>query len=279
MARRARPSTGLKLAADLSVGQLASDGGLQAPDQGGKSSPGRTGRRRARRGGDALGLLFGPAPFAPPAEAIALRDSGMVVRKLDNELQVVWAEVYLPDVLDTQDDFATADEVRKFAWDFCAAGLSQQVDTNHDGDVLTPRAAVVETFVARAGDPTFLPGAWVVAIKVADPGTWAKIKRGDINGFSLEARAHRSEVELEVEVPEEAKGRTMAAAGHDHEWVVRWGSDGQFLGGEALPAIDPATGALHSHAITRGTVTDSTGDHSHRYSVSEALLGLAKEGP
>lgn len=75
--------------------------------------------------------------------------------KLDDELRIVYGEVYAPDVIDSQGDTMSAAEIRKMAHHFLAEGRVKQIDVQHNNQVCG--AKVVESFIAREGDPTFIP--------------------------------------------------------------------------------------------------------------------------
>jgi hypothetical protein len=202
------------------------------------------------------------------------RVDALQIRKADDELQIVWGEVYIPDLPDSQGDFMTADEVRKAAYRFVGSGRLDQIDRMHDNEPCG--AMVVESFIAREGDPDFIPGAWVVGVHVPDPEIWQAIKSGEFNGFSMQGRALRTQKAVELEIPEEVQGITETTGDHRHAFVVSFGEEGEFLGGEALPEAG-AGGDLHGHDIKRGTATGPGGadGHAHRYSFSEAILEVA----
>lgn len=101
--------------------------------------------------------------------------------KLDAPNRVAYAEVLVPDVADLQGDVAGAATIRDAAWRFLAErGLATKL--MHAGP--DPGHRIVESFLARAGDPEFTPGAWVVAIQY-DPATWDRIRHGELMGLSI----------------------------------------------------------------------------------------------
>ena len=123
------------------------------------------------------------------------------VKKADEEMRVVWGEVYIPDIPDTQDDFMTAAEVEKMAHLFLMDGLSVgAVDVQHDGEI-RKGCFVVESFIARKNDPEFIEGAWVVAMKICDDDLWADVKSGKLNGFSMQATVFATESIVTLEIP------------------------------------------------------------------------------
>ena len=190
------------------------------------------------------------------------------IRKIDEELQIVYGEVYAPDVVDAHGDMMTAEEIRKAAHRFLASRRTTKVDVNHDNNIAD--AVVVESFIAREDDPVFIPGSWVVGVHIADPDLWDAVKSGDLNGFSMQALAKREPVgEIEIEIPESVSGETEPATEgdpHTHRFTVYFDEDGKFAGGETN------TVKGHKHRISRGTVTEEVEGHSHRYSFLELLL-------
>lgn len=192
-----------------------------------------------------------------------------MIRKTDDELQIVYGEVYAPNVPDVHGEFMTPVEVRKMAHVFMAKGIVKAVDTNHDNEL--NGSVVVESFVAREDDTIFLPEAWVVGVHVPDTTLWAAIKSGEINGFSIEALVHLKQKIIEVEIPDVIKGETAKADDHEHRFEVRFDDEGNYLGGQT----DTVNG--HSHAIFRGTVTEPANGHTHRYSFAELVRVVSEE--
>ena len=210
-----------------------------------------------------LGLCFGLWDQSRKEDAVA------EFRKSDDELQIVWAEVYVPGIPDSHGEFMKADTIRRAAWDFLARAFTQNTNIEHEHDA--KESVVVESFVARKGDPDFIADAWVVGMHVPDPNVWALIKSGEINGFSLEGlatKADEAEV-LKLDVPRVLFLQTEPDdTGHDHEVELQFNADGQFVGGVALTAGPPPG---HKHEIARGTVTEEAEGHAHRYNLTRAL--------
>ena len=186
------------------------------------------------------------------------------IKKVDDELQVVYGEVYVPDRPDAQGDFMTAVELRKMAHRFLAEGKTKAIDTQHDNR--RNGSYVVESFVARDDDALYIPGAWVAGVKVEDPALWQQIKRGEITGFSMEALVHTKQREIEFEVPETIDTQTLADdTGHVHTVRVSFNEDGDFLGGETGET------AGHSHPIKKASVTELVDGHVHRFTILEHM--------
>jgi len=186
------------------------------------------------------------------------------IKKIDDELQVVFGEVYAPNVPDVDGEFMTAEEIRKMAYVFMAEGILDQIDMNHDNK--TNGSVVVESFIVDEESQVYVLGAWVVGVHIPDPKLWALVKDGKLNGFSMEALVVKRPREIELEVPEIIIGQTLSDdTEHTHEYSVRFDEQGNFLGG----STDIVNG--HIHNISKGTVTDMADDHNHRYSIVEAI--------
>ncbi len=142
-----------------------------------------------------------------------------LIRKTDDELQIVYGEVYAPNVPDVHGEFMTPVEVRKMAHLFMTKQILDQCDTNHDNAL--NGSIVVESFIAREDDSIYIPEAWVIGMHVPDDEMWQQIKSGEINGFSMEAFVHMREKVIEIEVPDVLGGVTVEADGHSHRWEYR----------------------------------------------------------
>jgi Putative phage serine protease XkdF len=192
----------------------------------------------------------------------------MAIRKLDDELQVVWGEVFVPGFPDSQGDIMSRDQVRVMAWKHAAANRMNNIDVGHDQ---VDRFTIVETFVARDNDPDFIAGSWVIGVHVDDATVWAGVKDGTYNGFSLDGVGYRVPVVVEYDLPDELNGETTETNSHVHRFAVKFATDGTFLGGSTTP--HPIDG--HIHRIVKGTVTETVGGHNHRFSFLEGVLDHA----
>lgn len=209
-----------------------------------------------------------PPPPSPETEAV-MPSPQCQIKKFDDELQIVWGEVYVPDIPDSQGDFMTAAEITTMAHDFVRKGRLNKVDKNHDNKDGSEQ--VVETFIARKDDPDFIAGSWVVGVHIPDSAEWALVKDGTYNGFSMQAMAVKKKTIIVREVPEMAVGFTENVDGHAHKFTVRFSEKGELVGGET----DDEDG--HRHQIKRGTLTEETNGHTHRYSYLEAFVEVAQD--
>ena len=107
-------------------------------------------------------------------------------KKSDNKKQIVFGEVYVPDVRDTDGEFMTAETIEKMAHNFLANKKNFEISKSHDGN--TDKGCVVESFIAREGDPDFIPGSWVIGVHIPDVEIWKQVEDGTLTGFSIEGR-------------------------------------------------------------------------------------------
>lgn len=194
-----------------------------------------------------------------------------------DEQQIVWAEVYIPDVPDTDGDFMTVEAIRDMAYSFMrksADGRLGNIDIRHNNKIVEG-CSVVESYIARKGDPDgFIENAWVVGVHIPDVETWAAVKKGELNGFSMEALVTKTPVEIDIDIPPVISGRTQKhgeaeAEVHDHTFHVAYDDAGNFLGGQT----DIVKG--HYHLIKRGTVSEESAGHRHKFAMVDALLQKA----
>lgn len=174
--------------------------------------------------------------------------------------RLVTGQVYAPDTLDSHGHFMTAKELRNVAHQFMMDGLYSSIDIQHNNSSVD--AAIVETFIARKGDPEFEEGAWVATTKINDPNVWQAVKDGSINGYSFEILTYRDDMVVEFEYQTWYYGFTDPNPHdkHDHPFMVRldengeitWGTTG--LGSDGSPA----------HTISKSNITDKVDEHLHR---------------
>jgi hypothetical protein len=189
-----------------------------------------------------------------------------IVKREDRQFeQVVLAELLVPHVPNSWGDIYTPEAIKEFCYTFSQKGFGLDVD--HDGvDVTGKEYILVESFIARAGDPDFIEGSWVVGAKILDADLWQRILDGEINGFSFEASVFMIPVNLEYDIDSWiVSGVTEPDPfdGHTHTYTVVLGP----LNG----VISGGTGVTdgHSHSITGATVTGLAAGHTHRYQVIE----------
>ena len=181
--------------------------------------------------------------------------------------QVVMAEVIIPDIPNCYGDIYTKEATRDFCYEFARQGYG--IDVNHDQqDVDGVEAYVVESFIARAGDPDFIEGSWVVAMKIIDDDLWEAVLSGEINGYSYQALCEMMPVMFQNLANRQVVGVTEPdpVDGHTHDFLV-------ILDPYNRP-VSGGTGLTdgHDHKIANHTVTGlgvAFGEraHVHRYQV------------
>ncbi len=187
----------------------------------------------------------------------------MKIAKIDNDLQIAYGEVYLPDRLDTDGEYITAEGVTKMAHEFLAKGEVRVIDIMHD--YVPVPAKIIESFVARKGDPDFIPFSWVIAIHVEDVAVWRLIKDGALNGFSMSGTTNLVPKDIEIEIPQVIDGETLENEGHTHTLTVQFSDAGEFMGGQTSYDHE------HQHTIRGFSVTEPAQGHTHRYSIMDAI--------
>jgi hypothetical protein len=71
--------------------------------------------------------------------------------------------------------------------------------------------------------------------------------------------------QVEMDVPSVLAGMTQKNEDHTHDFLVAYDPTGKFLGGKTSETGD------HFHVIKRGTATEESNGHSHRFSHVEQL--------
>jgi len=181
--------------------------------------------------------------------------------------RLAFAEVLIPNQPNVFGDLHSVESVRNFAYGFMINGFG--LDVNHDNVDVSEGVRIVESFIARADDPIFVEGAWVVAIHVLDNDIWNDILSGELNGFSYEALVSILPVDITVPGIRDLIGVTEPDPddGHTHGFYVRLDANGRVLGGGTTVVNG------HDHPIVSHTYTDfdEAETHRHRYSVFEEM--------
>lgn len=124
--------------------------------------------------------------------------SRMNVMKLNAPKQIVIGALYIPfdennpETVDTHGHACTKEEIECAAYEFMKQRNLGNVDLQHNFE--KGYGYVVESYIAKDGDPDFIPGTWVVGVKVTDDTVWAQVEKGEIAGFSLAGAAYLREV-------------------------------------------------------------------------------------
>ena len=178
------------------------------------------------------------------------------VCKTDDARQIVWGEVYAPNVVDTHGEMMLPEDVETICHRFMQVqSLKQAIDTQHNNE--SNGCYPIESFIAR-NNPDYTEGAWVMAVKIDDATIWDQIKKGELNGFSFEAYVSKQQAVVELEVYPQSVGQTEEADGHSHFFFAELDADGKVIGGRTSEA------AGHVHEVKRGTATEICAGHAHR---------------
>jgi len=180
--------------------------------------------------------------------------------------QIVYGEVYAPYIMDTHEEMMLPEDVRKMCHRFLLDNKNGMIDIMHNNEII--HACVVETFIARPGDPDFAEGAWVAATKIDDTNVWADARAGILNGYSIEAWVVKVQAEVEYDYLPLHYGIVEKNDGHNHAYYVEVDEVGRVIRG--YTSEDDG----HSHQIDAGTATEickSPGilPHAHRYFLNE----------
>lgn len=190
-----------------------------------------------------------------------ITDAPYSIKKIFNDdEQIVLGQVYAPNTLDSHGHFMSAAELRMTAHQFMMDGLLTSIDVQHDNNPVD--AVIVESFIARKGDPDFEEGAWVAATKIKDPMLWRMVKDGEINGYSFEIMTYRRDLEVDIEYSSWYYGFTDPDPHdkHDHPFMVRLDDNGEIVWGQTGPGSDGSP----AHSISKSNITEAVSGHLHR---------------
>lgn len=185
--------------------------------------------------------------------------------------RIIYAPVYTPFRVDTDGEAMAPAEVEKMAHDFLSKGRFDCIDTQHDE--IKNGCLVVESFVARKGDPDFVPGEWVLGVKIVSDAIWSKVQKGELNGFSFGSDNIPTRMGFIVDLlqPIAGIGTTEKAGGplpeHDHEVIIEFTDDARIIPTETAEILG------HTHPILRGTATEIVMDHAHGIAMELPSVG------
>jgi len=103
---------------------------------------------------------------------------------------LLYVTVMEPDVVDSQGDTYTSEEVKKAAYHFAKKGLVGKNDVNHNNQPV-PEFVIAESYILKTEDkehfPATKPGAWVAVLKCENLASdlWQKVVKGQFNGVSI----------------------------------------------------------------------------------------------
>jgi len=178
--------------------------------------------------------------------------------------QIVYGAVYIPDQVDTDWESMEAEDIRKMAYSFMENGRFDAIDIMHNRE--KSGAVVVESFIARNGDPDFDEGTWVLGVRVPED-IWKDVKAGKLNGFSFNGTVKKVPKKVLMELTKIAIDETELSTdeeilpAHKHAYYVEFNDEG----GVVMGFTDEVLG--HKHDISGTTVTDVELEHAHRFFV------------
>jgi hypothetical protein len=123
------------------------------------------------------------------------------ILKMDEEQKTVTGHALAANVVDLQDDFIRANEIRKametYMLEFQDVGVMHQ-ELNENLRVIECYQAQVDMVIngAPVGQ-----GDWLMTVKCLDDAIWERVKSGELRGFSIGGRAKR----VKMAKPEDVK--------------------------------------------------------------------------
>ena len=181
-------------------------------------------------------------------------------KKVDYERRMVYGVVFSPDRLTSHNGYYEQEELDAMAHHYVTMqDTTRTVDVMHTK--VPTEARVVESFIAREGDPDFTPGAWVVGVKIDNDQVWQMIRRGELNAFSATILTSVDEVTQDVTVLQNLHGSTETSENHTHVYFLEYDEKDKTYRG----VTDEVNG--HTHTIDWLGVTSTDGEipHSHRF--------------
>lgn len=187
------------------------------------------------------------------------------ISKVASDERLVTGQVYAPDTLDAHGHFMTKAELKRVAHQFMLDGLLTSIDVQHDNETI--KASIVESFIARKGDPDYEEGSWVATVKIDDEAIWQKVKDGEINGYSFEILTYREDMVVAVEYSTWYYGFTDPDPHdkHTHPFIVRLDANGEIVWG----STGPGSNGEPAHSIKTSNITERIDGHTHRIHLRE----------
>lgn len=190
----------------------------------------------------------------------------VVFKHIDEEKQLVFGEVYAPNMVDTDWEAMAPEDVEYAAHNFMKNKFIENIDVQHNGE--KSGSVVVESYIVRTpDDPLYTEGAWVMAVHVTDD-LWKRVKNGELNAFSFAGTSEKQTVQVVVDVATLATGKTETGQDseksletHSHTFVIRLNEKGSVISGYTDFVNN------HQHTIKITSATEVSMDHSHRYFV------------
>jgi len=132
------------------------------------------------------------------------------IKKSDDERGVIYGIVYAPNEVDTDGEYAEADEIIKAAYNFMKSKNTRNVDKQHSFN--NEEAFIAESWIVKENDSIFPDepvGSWAVAIQLEDEQLKKSAKDGDIAGISMAGTALKKEDKNPTVIKTEDKAFSM----------------------------------------------------------------------
>lgn len=135
----------------------------------------------------ACAVAEGDVPIEFPTSTIKL------IKARTPEERFVLGIVLEPEIVDSQDDIYSAEEIRKAAHRFMEEQRNLGVMHRHlDNEGLV----ILENYIAlvdmKIGTQTVKKGTWLLGMRVKSDRIWAMVKSGDFTGLSIGGAAIRT---------------------------------------------------------------------------------------
>ncbi len=112
------------------------------------------------------------------------------IYKQDKKKQIVGGVIYEPEVVDTQGDITSAEEIQEAMYAFMEkyAKDTSRINIQHKGTRY--QFPIIESFQPetdiKRGGKTVKKGSWWMMIKITNDAIWKEIEGGRLNAFSME---------------------------------------------------------------------------------------------
>ena len=117
------------------------------------------------------------------------------IDRIDEEKQIVFGPVLVPNEVDLQGDFEFAEDIEDAAHSFMMnRGKIGEQHMIFDGIGFPVESHILRAPMVGAKGETLKAGTWFMGVKVTNDATWARVKSGELNGFSIGFRGIRREV-------------------------------------------------------------------------------------
>jgi len=129
--------------------------------------------------------------FEPAEEEKGVEKQLTIVSKSGDE-RICCGIVYEPGVPDSQDDQATAEEIKKACYYYMENSLNH-FKMNHKGNPV--KVSLLENYLApndlSIEGRAITKGTWLMTVRINDEEIWKAIKEGELTGYSMAGFAYR----------------------------------------------------------------------------------------